>query len=891
MDLIGQTISHYTVLQKLGEGGMGVVYKALDTALARPVALKFLPTHLAASEQDKARFLQEAKAASAINHPNICTIYSVEEYEGRLFITMEYVDGQTLRERLRSLGGSPMPLTQALDIGIQTADALAAALERGIVHRDIKPENIMIRKDGVVQIMDFGIAKLRGISRLTREGTTFGTTGYMSPEQVQGHDVDHRSDVFSLGIVLYEMFTGQVPFKGIHETAIHYEIVNVNASPMATVTPGIPPGLDSIVLECLAKDVAERYQSAAETAKDLRRFRRDTSGQHATHSIASRPVQTPFEPGSRAGEKRKLFLPWVVSGILACLALVSYWAPWRQARTHPAVTRFDITFPLDQELALSQGPAVTISPDGSEIVLVRGDELYLRRLDRFDAIPLPGTEGGNCPFFSPDGRWIGFFSGAKMKKISVDGGPVFSIADAGNPRGAAWGTGGSIVFSPDAAAGLMKVADGGGPVVQLTIPDTSANERCHRWPHFLPDGRTVVFTIGTRDYVDYYEDAAIDAVNIETGKRTGLIKGGSTATYSTTGHLVYTHSGTVYAVGFDADRLAVLRNAMPIVQGVDGDATTGAMHIGLAGNGTLVYVPGQMEGGLCHLSFVDMHGRSVNLPAPPHPYAGPKVSPDGRRIAVVLATGGAYDIWIYDIARNTLTRITFGGSNRTPVWSPDSKRVAYWSGDKESIFSSSADGSGTPEILFTTSRHRYFVDAWSRDGRFLILDSQSGGANYTDIVLLSLDNNRTLQPFIDDQFDTRLADLSPDGRWIAYVSNESGIYQVYVQPFPGHGGKWQVSAEGGTEPHWSPDGHKLYYRNRGELYVVSVGTQASFTVSRPQVLLDRYRPLINDTGITFDATTDGQHIVTTLPVSGDSLQRVAIVLNWGEELKAMTKNE
>ena len=893
MELIGQTILHYTILQKLGEGGMGVVYKALDTALGRPVALKFLPIHLSASEQEKARFLQEAKAASAINHPNICTVYSIDEHEGRLFIAMEYVDGQTLRERLQSLQGSPMPLNQALDIGIQTADALAAALDQGIVHRDIKPENIMLRKDGVVQIMDFGVAKLRGVSRLTREGTTFGTSGYMSPEQVLGHDVDHRSDVFSLGIVLYEMFTGQVPFKGIHETAIHYEIVNVHASPMATVVPGIAPDLDSIVLECLERDVAERYQSAAEAAKDLRRFRRDTSGQHGNPAKLSRPVQTPLDPRPHSGEKRKPALPWVVSGILACLTLLSYWAPWRQLRTHPDVIRFEFNSPQDQELQLSQGqgPAVAISPDGSEIVLVRSDMLYLRRLDRFDAIPLPGTEGGSGPFFSPDGKWIGFFAGAKMKKIPAEGGPVFSIADAGNPRGAAWGAGGSIIFSPQAATGLMKVDDGGGAATQLTIPDTSKNERTHRWPHFLPDGKTAVFTIGTRDNVDYYEDANIDAVNIETGKRTGLIKGGSTAIYSATGHLVYTHSGTVYAAAFDADRLAVLRTSVPIVQGVDGDVATGAMHIGLAGNGTLVYVPGQMEGGLCYLSLVDMNGRSAHLPAPPHPYGGPRVSPDGKRIAVVLATGRDYDVWIYDFSRNSLTRITFGGSNKTPVWSPDSKRIAYWSADKQSILSCFADGSGTPDNLYAGSPHRYFIDAWSRDGRFLILDCQTGGANYTDIVLLPLDGKKTIQPFIDDQFDTRLADLSPDGKSIAYVSNESGIYQVYVQPFPGHGGKWQVSTDGGTEPRWSPDGRKLYYRNQGKLFVLSVGTGSSFTVSSPRVLIARYRPLINDTGLTFDAMTDGQHIVTTQPVSGDSLQRIAIVLNWGEELRSMTKTD
>jgi serine/threonine-protein kinase len=891
MDLIGQTVSHYTILQRLGEGGMGVVYKSLDTSLGRPVALKFLPAHLAASESDKARFLQEARAASAINHPNICTIYSVEEHESQLFIAMEYVDGQTLRERLESLQGAPMPVPLGVDIGIQVADALAAALEHGIVHRDIKPENIMIRKDGVVQIMDFGVAKLRGVSRLTREGTTFGTSGYMSPEQVQGHDVDHRSDIFSLGIVLYEMFTGQMPFKGLHETALHYEIVNVEALPLSDVTADIPKDLDSIVMECLVKDVSERYQSAAEVAKDLRKLRRDTGRRGVTRAGVPLTAARRLQPASQTVTNWKHRLPWILTGALACIALLAFWGPWRQSRTEAEVARFDIRFLKDQDLLLSPGPAVAISADGSAIVFVKSERLYLRRIDRFETLPLQGTEGGNCPFFSPDGKWIGFFSGGKMKKISAEGGPVFTIADAGNPRGATWGAAGVIIYSPDAAAGLMKVGDGGGPVTRLTIPDTSKNERTHRWPHFLPNGKTALFTIGTRDNVDYYEDSAIDAVDVETGNRTTLVRGGSTATYSPTGHLVYSHSGTLYAAGFDPDRLLVHRNSRPIIQGVDGDVTTGAMHFGVAGNGTLVYVPGQMEGGAYYLSLIDHQGKPVNLPAPPQSYAGPRVSPDGKRIALVLSTGRDYDIWIYEIARNTLTRITFGGSNKTPVWSPDSKRIAYWAGDKGSVLVSSADGLGRPEELFTGPTHRYFVDAWSRDGRFLILDCQTGGGFYTDIDLLPLDGSRKVEGFIEDQFDTRLADLSPDGRWIAYVSNESGTYQVYVQPFPGHGGKWQVSSDGGTEPRWSRDGRRLYYRNRGQLLAASIETRPSFTVGRPQVILVRFHPYINDTGLTYDATIEDQHFVTTLPVNEDPLQQVAVVLNWGAELREMTKGE
>ncbi len=442
--MIGQTISHYKILEKLGEGGMGVVYKATDTKLDRFVALKFLPPHLAASEQDKARFIQEAKSASALNHPNVCTIHDIQEHDGQLFIVMEFVDGQTLQERKSTLSQK-----QALDIGIQIADGLAAAHEKGIVHRDIKPENIMIRKDGIVQIMDFGLAKLRGASRLTKEGSTVGTAGYMSPEQVQGLDADHRSDIFSLGVLLFEMLSGQPPFKGVHETAIAYEIVNVDSPPLSSIKPNIPPELDAIVLECLEKDPRERTQSASQISVDLKRYRRESSKQRASRITAARPVMKvqdyeAEQPVERVERTKQSFLPWIVSGAFGAGCIVISFLYFFGSKPEVQSVRAFIQAPGGSSFAQQSGGAsgvgqISISPDGRRIAFIAVDStgmprLYVRSLNSLIGLPLPGTENAFYPFWSPKSDFIAFFVDGKLKKIDASGGPPLSICDVREAR-------------------------------------------------------------------------------------------------------------------------------------------------------------------------------------------------------------------------------------------------------------------------------------------------------------------------------------------------------------------------------------------------------------------------------------------------------------------------
>ncbi len=877
--MTGTTISHYKVLEKLGEGGMGVVYKAQDTQLDRLVALKFLPPHLSASEQDKARFIQEAKAASAMNHPNICTIYSIDEHDGQLFIAMELVDGQTLQERKHSLS-----MKQAIDVGIQIAEGLAAAHEKGIVHRDIKPDNIMIRKDGIAQIMDFGLAKLRGVSRLTKEGSTVGTAGYMSPEQVQGLDADHRSDIFSLGVVLYELFTSQLPFKGVHETALMYEIVNVDAPPMSSIKPEIDPALDTIVLECLEKDPNERAQSARQISIDLKRFKRESGGRRVSRVTATRSVLTPV-PSSAVVPQKRILWP-LISGVLAIALAVTFWLWGTTSHRGQAVTRLSISLPSDQTIPTGNFVALAISPDGSCIVYKANGKLYQRRLDSFNAEEIPGTEDGSSPFFSPDGRSIAFFADGKLKKMSLSGGVPVILADgARDNRGGTWLQNGVIVFSSSSVAGLYSVNAEGGDVTRLTYPDTLHNERTHRWPYCLPDGKTVIFTIGMMDSPDYYEDAAIGAVNVKTGERKLLLRGASRAECATAGYLVYSHSGSLFATRFDIDHLEVEGSSVPVIDDLSGDQLTGAMNYAISENGTLVWIPGQTISSNRELALADLGGRISVLPLKPGHYLEPRMSPDGKNVALVIGSGKDYDVWIYNIPNNTMNRFTFGGPNRTPVWSPDGKRIAYSynPSDGASVIIKHADGTGPDEKI--PMDHRTYVNCWSHDGSTIFLSIPIAESGW-DLYTLPLNGDRRVHPWLATKFDEFQASLSPDDKWVSFFYRERGTGEIYVKPFSNGEGKWQVSTGGGREAHWAPDGKTLYFTGSQTITAVPVMSGRSFVMGQSRVIIGDYPWVPLESAATFDVSPDGRHILITRSKEGSSAPRqINVVMNWFDELK------
>ena len=597
--MIGQTISHYQILEKLGEGGMGVVYKAEDTTLDRMVALKFLPPHLSGSEQDKARFRQEAKAAAALNHPNVCSIIEIAEHEGQTFIVMEFVDGQTLREKRGSVS-----FKQAIDIGIQIADGLAAAHEKGIVHRDIKPENIMIRKDGIAQIMDFGLAKLRSasskINRLTKEGSTVGTAGYMSPEQVQGQDADHRSDIFSLGVLLYELFTGELPFKGVHETALAYEIVNVDAAPMSSIKTDIDPSLDAIVLDCLEKDPKERCQSVAEVARDLRRVKRESTRQKHSRITAVRPayapsattlqIQSPDIPTTQTEQKRKSSLPWIIASVCLILAVgvIAFHFLNKTAGKNDTV-RFTIPFPEKGSFG-RQSPI--ISPNGQNIAFVASDSsgkssIWVRSLSTIVPRPLAGTEEAFFPFWSFDSRFIAFFAGGKLKKVDVNGGPVQSICDAPEGRGGSWGSAGIIVFAPSFGSGIQQVPASGGIPSYVSLLDTALKEESHRWPFFLPDGRHFLYMRrGSSDKSGVYVSS------LDSKDFTLVLPSTSNAIYAKPGFLLFLREGTLMAQPFDPDKGRVYGEPTNIAEEVGVDIGYSLGFFSSSENGILTFGTG-----------------------------------------------------------------------------------------------------------------------------------------------------------------------------------------------------------------------------------------------------------------------------------------------------------
>ncbi len=893
--MIGKSVSHYTIIEELGRGGMGVVYRAEDLKLKRTVALKFLPPHAVADPTEKERFAREAQAAAALNHPNIATVFEIDDGDEHPYIAMEYVRGKSLKDLLIE---GPMKIGRALDIAAQIAEGLHAAHEKGVVHRDMKNANVMVTERDHVKIMDFGLAKLKGASLLTKQGTTLGTVSYMSPEQARGESVDHRTDIWSFGVVLYEMLTGRSPFAGEFEQAIIYNILNNEPEPLTAVRSGMPMELERIVNKCLAKEPADRYQNIQEVPVDLRAVKASmkssssdlsrTIGASRVSTVgrasSSARIQDAQPPVRRSGGARAA---WIVAALMTLIAAAAVFTSMKNAPVEAEPVRLQVSLPAGEAMSINTQTSVAISRDGSKIVYRTVNRLFLRRMNKNEATPVDGTERASTPFFSPDGKWIGFAADGKLQKVPIEGGSPFALADISDSRGASWGTNGRIVFVPSTGTGLMSVSEGGGEVTVLTTVDTTTDERTHRWPDVLPGGKTVLFTVGTVHSPDYYEDATIDAVNIETGERKKLIRGASSARYLNSGHILYSRSGVLYAVPFDADRVEITGVPFPVVQNIAGDPTSGAMDYAVSDDGTLIYIPGQTEINNRHLVKYDLSGRVVDFDVPVQSYIEPKISPDGTRIAVTIGTGKDFDIWTYDIGRKTLSRLTFGGVNRSPVWSPDGTRIAYFSyitAGVNSVTIKNADGSGEAEVIYKNDR-RFYIDVWTRDGKYLILNMATL-RNSSDIHLLPLADPKQTVPFLATQFDEYISSVSPDGKWLAYSSNETGVYQIYVRKFPDGGGKWQISTDEGLEPRWAPDGKTLYYISGGRLMAVAIDVAASFTNGTPRALISGIRLLPVDSGQSYDITPDGKWLVTTQSgVGSESLTTIQVILNVFSELR------
>jgi len=842
---------------------------------------------MSADAARKQRFEREAKTISGLNHPNICVLHDVGSQDGVDYLVMECVEGETLAKRLDR---GPLPLEHVLKYGAQVADALDKAHRSGVVHRDLKPGNIMLTPTGA-KLLDFGLAKPAAAvttlatltaaapqqSPVTQEGTIIGTFQYMSPEQVEGKEVDGRSDIFSLGAVLYEMLTGRRAFDGKSQLTVASAILEREPAPISTVKPLTPSVLDHAIKKCLAKLSDERWQSASDLASELKWIAEDSS------LVTLAPTRA--AKSTHALGLRGLIL---IAATLLLAAAIASLATWNlKPSPRQPVSRVAVTLPRGQHLTgMENGPAVALSPDATHLAYVAiqdgTQQLYLRAMDSLEAKPIAGTEGAFNPFFSPDGQWLGFFAGQKLKKVSVNGGTALTLGDAPFPFGASWGSQGIIAFAPSVGSALQQVLETGGAPQPLThLEKGEANQR---WPEFLPSGKALLFTAAPTNAI--WNNAQVAVQSLETGERRNLIQGATHPLYVPSGHLLYAQGGSLMAVPFDPQRLKVTGTAVPVLESVLQSPSTGAAQYSFSAAGSLVYVPGGLQSAQRKLVWVTRDGAEQPIAAPVRGYVSPRLSPDGRQVSVGV-TEQETQVWLFDLSRETLTRFTFeGNQNLNGVWAPDGKRVAIQSNREGplNIFWQQADGSGGLERL-TASEFNDFPMSWSPDGQLLVFVEISPTTGY-DIWVLRLSDHKA-QPFLRTSFNESVPRFSPDGHWLAYISNETGRWEIYVQPYPGPGGKWQISTEGGTEPVWNPNGREVFYRSGDKMMAVDITTRPSFEAGKPRVLFEgSYEPPLGTT-TNYDVSHDGQRflMIRRVEQAEAAPTQINVVLNWFDELK------
>jgi serine/threonine-protein kinase len=883
----GTRIGSYEVTALIGAGGMGEVYRAHDTRLNRDVALKVLPEMFARDRQRMARFEREAKLLASLNHPNIAAIYGLEESGEIRALVMELVEGPTLAERIR---GGAIPLDEALPIARQVADAVEYAHDKSVIHRDLKPANIKVTADGTVKVLDFGLAKAMSEDpaegdmsnsptlsmAATRQGVILGTAAYMSPEQAKGKVVDRRADVWAFGCVLYEMLTGKQVFHGEDVTDVLAAVVKSepewNRLPATTPHP-----ISNLMRRCLEKNVKRRLVHIGEARILLEDV---LSGAAPAEPVAAQGFH-------RLGGRALLF----GAGALLAGGLVAGVAMWVLMQPEaPLPVRLTVVHPGAETLYVNDfDPDVALSPDGRRLVYIAGGaggamgRLYVRALDELRPTLL--ADSARSPFFSPDGQWVGFLGARGLAKVAVTGGPAVAISAVSGLRGAAWGPDDTIIFATiETATGLLRIPAAGGEPEVLTKPDPEKGEVDHLFPEFLPGGRAVLFTITNNESI---ENSQIAVLDLETRNYRVLIHGGSHARYSASGHIVYGVAGTLRAVAFDLDSLEARGTPVPVLEGTS-TKSTGAASFSLSRDGTLVYLAGQASTGQRTIVWVDRQGREEAIKAPPRAYAYLRLSPDGTRIALDIRDQ-ENDIWIWDLARETLARLTFDpGLNRGPVWTPDGKRVAFSAQREgsENIYWQAADGSGAPEPLTQMPNTPIFPHAFSPDGTLLLFTEIPTPRN---ISLVKLDGDRKPQPLLQSSFSESSPEISPDGRWLAYDSNESGRVEVYVRPFPDvNAGRWQISTGGGASPLWNPNGRELFYYGQvGTVMAVRVEPSTSFQAGAPQLVLQG--PYVAPIGAShYSVSRDGRRFLMIKDAATQGNvppPQINVVLNWSEELK------
>jgi serine/threonine protein kinase len=898
----GTKLGPYEVIAPLGAGGMGEVYRARDTRLDRTVAIKILPLHLSDNPEAKQRFEREARTISSLNHPHICVLHDVGSQNGTDYLVMEYVQGETLEARLQK---GPMPLKQALDCGMQICDALEKAHRAGIVHRDLKPGNIMLAASGA-KLLDFGLAKpaagLLGAQALsdkghltpstptmnmsalgapprtlTQQGTIVGTFQFMAPEVLEGQEADARSDIFSFGCVLYEMITGQRAFEGKSQISVASAILEKDPEPISKIQPMAPAALDHVVQECLRKDPESRWQNAADVARELRWI------------ASSGSLISPTLPVNLRRRWRERLL-WVAVAAALLAALV--WsnlrehAPARTLRSYlppPAEAGFDFTGDF------SGPPAIT--PDGTAVAFCarnqkERDSVWVQFLNDLAARKLEGTEGASFPFWSADGKFVGFFAEGHLKKVPAAGGPVTVLAETPNPRGGSWNQDNVIIYEPDYRDSLWRISAAGGSAVPLTKLE-AGKHTTHRWPRFLPDGKHFLFFATNHSGGS---EQGIYIGSLADGSYKRVLEADSDAQYAS-GYLLYHLQSALLAQNFDPATGALSGEPVPVANFVEYDTGTWHTTVAASQNGVLVYEPGSKALGT-DLVWMDRSGRTLGDVGERAFYKGSgRLSPDGKRLAMSMGDPQA-DIWVFDLTRGSRTRLTFGGATHlAPSWSADGQRVAFERQSGATIMTGTslrarlANGGGQEEILMegdsSAAGHTLLSPQWSPDGRYLVHLEQSGPTGGGVWALPTTGEKKPFALVQPQSPEARIFQfrLSPDGRWLAYSSTESGREEIYVTHFPSGAGRWQVSQTGGTFPAWRGDSKEIYFIGTdGSFHAASVNT------TRGEFELDQVRALFQISytaplGTPYDVTPDGQRFVfATYPESVST--PLVLVTNW-----------